>query len=170
MQLHRLLATSLLTSACALSSAAQAPAASVVPWTITSTLITVDPQSSSASPTLSKPPAFTTNSQPQTFSATLPKSSQPGALQFQIPNHTTTLTLQAKALTPSEQTQLGELALSKVRESQLAPTNQPCAKLRSYNFTSKDLKAVHPHASSETDCTPASSAHLKTIPAAADTK
>jgi len=52
----------------------------------------------------------------------------------------------------------------------LAQTNQPCAKLRSYNFTPRDLKSAHPHPSSETDCTPASSAHLKTIPATVDTK
>jgi hypothetical protein len=166
----RLLAASLLASAFILPAAAQAPAASVVPWTITSTLITVDPQSSSASPAPSKPQAFTTNLPPQTFSATLPKSSQPSALKFQIPDHTTSLTLQARAQTPSEQTQLAELTLSKVRDSLLAQTNQPCAKLRSYNFTSRDLKSSHPHPSSETECTPASSAHLKTIPATVDTK
>ncbi len=63
-----------------------------------------------------------------------------------------------------------EFALLKQREPLVAQTNQPCAKLRSYNFTPRDLKSSHPHASSETDCTPASAGHLKTIPATVDTK
>lgn len=44
-----------------------------------------------------------------------------------------------------------------------AHTNVPCYTLRSYNFTTRDLKSPHPHASSETDCTPATSAHLKAL-------
>ncbi len=63
-----------------------------------------------------------------------------------------------------------EFAKLKSRQALLAQTNQPCAKLRSYNFTARDLKSPNPHPSSETDCTPASAAHLKTIPATVDTK
>lgn len=44
-----------------------------------------------------------------------------------------------------------------------AKSDGPCYKLRSYSFTARDLKSPHPHSSSETDCTPATSAHLKML-------
>ncbi len=68
------------------------------------------------------------------------------------------------------QPQSKELALLKPDANLLPQTNQPCAKLRSYNFTPHDLKSPHPHPSSETDCTPASAGHMKTIPATSDPK
>jgi hypothetical protein len=53
--------------------------------------------------------------------------------------------------------------LKKQNEPLLAQTHSPCYTLRVYGFTPPDLKSPHPHASTETDCTPASSSHLKAL-------
>jgi hypothetical protein len=165
MQMHRLLATSLLASACALPAAAQSP----------SPLLSQD-AASPASPLVTAQSLSLGPSTPSTLKLTDPR---PGSLQLKASQNdinvlvlhpsTQTLGLQPK---PQELALLkpDALALLKPDATLLTQTNQPCAKLRSYNFTSKDLKAAHPHPSSETDCTPASAARLKTVPATSDTK
>jgi hypothetical protein len=161
MQPLRLLAASLLASACVLPAAAQSPRPLPSPDVVASASPLVTSQSFSPSPSM-----------PLTLKLTNPG---PGPSQFNLsqkdgnalilPAETQPLGVQVR---PEE---LAQLNLSKARNSLLlAQTNQPCAKLRSYNFTTQDLKSAHPHPSSETECTPASSAHLKTIPATANTK
>jgi hypothetical protein len=53
--------------------------------------------------------------------------------------------------------------LKKQNKVLLAQTHSPCYTLRVYGFTPPDLKSPHPHSSTETDCTPASSSHLKAL-------
>ena len=157
MQPLRLLAASLLTSACILPAAAQSP----------NPLLSPD-AASPASPLVTSQPLSLTPSTPSTFKLTNPN---PGSLQLRASQKD----LNALVLHPSTQP-LGlqpnpqELALLKPDATPLTQTNQPCAKLRSYNFTPRDLKAAHPQPSSETDCTPASKGHLKTVPATVNAK
>ncbi len=132
---HRLFAASLLASACVLPAAAQSP-----------------------NRLLSDAPAT-----PSTLNLT---NTTPGSFQLKAsPKDFDALVLHPSTQPPGLQPQPKELALLKPDATPPSQTNQPCAKLRSYNFTPKDLKSPHPHASSETDCTPASAGHLKTIPA-----
>jgi hypothetical protein len=49
------------------------------------------------------------------------------------------------------------------KSTQIAANNPPCAKLRVYGFTAQDLESPNPQASTETDCTPVTSAHLKSL-------
>jgi hypothetical protein len=152
MPMLRLLAASLLASACAVTAAAQSHA-NALPLTAT---ITTQP--------------FTFNA-PTAPSTTFLKSARPGSFHFDTPKDSNSLQLPAANTQPlGGQMKLQELAQLKLREAQLAQNNQPCAKLRVYGFTPQDLKSSHPHASSETDCTPASAGHLKTIPATSDPK
>ncbi len=157
MPLLRLLTASILASACILPAAAQSP----------SPLLSPD-AASPASPLITSQSLSLRPSTPSTLKLTAPRS---GSLQLNASQKD----LNALVLHPSTQPlglqpQPQELALLKPDATLLAQSNQPCAKLRSYNFTPRDLKAPHPHPSSETDCTPASAGHLKTIPATANTK
>jgi hypothetical protein len=155
MQRLRLLATSLLASACVLPAAAQSRTPLLSPDAPSPANPLVTSQSFSPSPS-------------STFNLITPSA---GSLQFKAsPKDFNALALYPGMEPPTLQSQPQQVAVLKPDTPVLAQTNQPCAKLRSYNFTSRDLKAVHPHASSETDCTPASSGHLKTIPATVDTK
>ena len=148
MQPLRFLAASLLASACLLPAAAQSH----------NPLPSPDP-----SPTSS----LRTSPTPSTLNLTTP-----GSLQFKAsPHDFNALALNPGMEPPTLQPKPQELALLKPDAKLLPQTTQPCAKLRSYNFTARDLKAAHPHPSSHTDCTPASAGHLKTIPAtSADTQ
>jgi hypothetical protein len=153
MQPHRLLAASLLASACILPAAAQ----------LRSPLLTPDAPSPAS-------PLVTTQSLGPSTPSTL-KLTGPSSLQLNASQKD----LNALVLHPNSQLlvvhpQPQELALLNPDATLLAQTNEPCAKLRSYNFTTRDLKSAHPHPSSETDCTPASRGHLKTVPATANTK
>jgi hypothetical protein len=56
-----------------------------------------------------------------------------------------------------------QLAASKSRSPLVARDIGPCYALRVYGFTPQDVKSPHPHASTETDCTPASTSHVKTL-------
>jgi hypothetical protein len=151
----RLLAASLLASACLLPATAQSR----------NPLLSPD-KASPANPLL--------NSQAPSLgpaTASTLKLTSPGTIQFKAsPKDFNALALYPGMEPPTLQPKPQELALLKPDATLLPQTNQPCAKLRSYNFTSKDLKSSHPHASSETTCTPASAGHLKTIPATVDTK
>jgi hypothetical protein len=155
MQPLRLLAASLLASACILPAAAQSPSPLLSPDAAASASPLVTSQSLSLGP-----------STPSTLKLTGPGSLQLNASQKDL----NALVLHPDTHLLALQHQPQELALLKPNATLLAQTNEPCAKLRSYNFTSRDLKSSHPHPSSETDCTPASSGHLKTIPATANTK
>jgi hypothetical protein len=157
MQPLRLLAASLLTSACILPAAAQSRSPLLSPDTPSPASPLVTSQSPSLGPS----------------TASTLKLTNPGLGSLQLKasqNDINVLVLHPSTQPLGLQPQPQELALLKPDAALLPQTNQPCAKLRSYNFTSKDLKSAHPHASSETDCTPASSGHLKTIPATVDTK
>jgi len=171
MPLHRLLAASFLASACVFPAAAQSPNPLLSPYAASPANPLVTSQSLSLGP-----------STPSTRKLTDPKS---GSLQLKaspkdldaLVLHPGTELLHSSTEPPGLQPKPRELALLKPDATLLKPdasllpqTNQPCAKLRSYNFKSQDLKSAHPHASSETDCTPASAGHLKTIPATADTR
>jgi hypothetical protein len=154
---HCLLAASLLASACILPVAAQSPSPLLAPDTATPASPLVTSQSPSLAP-----------STPSTLKLTNPRL---GSLQLKAwQNDINVLVLHPSTQPLGLQPQPQELALLKPDATLLAQTTQPCAKLRSYNFTPKDLKAAHPHPSSETDCTPASAGHLKTVPATANTK
>ena len=156
MQPLRLLAASLLASACVLPALAQSPRP----------LLSPDAHSP-ANPLLTSPSPSLGPSTSSTLKLTSPSSLQLRTSQKDLD----ALVLHSGTEPTGLQPQPKELALLKSDATLRPPTNQPCAKLRSYNITAKDLKASHPHASSETDCTPASAGHLKTIPAtAADTK
>jgi len=155
MQPLRLLAASLLTSACILPATAQSRSPLLSPDTPSPASPLVTSQSPSLGPS----------------TASTLKLTNPGGFQLKAsPKDFNALALYPGMEPPTLQSQPKEFALLKSDATLLPQTNQPCAKLRSYNFTSKDLKSAHPHASSETDCTPASSGHLKTIPATVDTK
>ncbi|MGC9197723.1 MAG: hypothetical protein ACP5E5_02160 [Acidobacteriaceae bacterium] len=52
------------------------------------------------------------------------------------------------------------LSVPSLQRPREARDQSPCFTLRSYHFTQRDLKSAHPHASSETDCTPGSRAHI----------
>ncbi|HSY34514.1 MAG TPA: hypothetical protein VK814_02065 [Acidobacteriaceae bacterium] len=178
MPLHRLLAASFLASACVFPAAAQSPNPLLSPYAASPASPLVTSQSLSLGP-----------STPSTLKLTDPKS---GSLQLKaspkdldaLVLHPGTELLHSSTEPPGLQPKPRELALLKPDATLLKPdatllkpdasllpqTNQPCAKLRSYNFKSQDLKSAHPHASSEIDCTPASAGHLKTIPATADTR
>jgi hypothetical protein len=180
MQRLRLLAPSLLASACVLSAAAQSPALSPPPaWYSSSTLTTLDDQPPSA------PLALATQTPPPSFSATIPPSAhQPvKSSSFHVD-----IAPDSNWLTPIPATQASEVRVQpqdrhllaqwkaqgalKKHEDLLAQTTVPCYTLRVYGFTARDLKSPHPHSSTETDCTPASSAHLKALqlPATINTK
>jgi hypothetical protein len=191
MQPLRLLATSLLAFPCALTAPAQTPPAPYTPGTVTSSLITVDPQTA---------PALTSTA-PSTFTLSSP-SDQPEAPRFGLApkDRSTALGLPAtntqprlyhlqaqepETLQPGPSTSLKMLdlppgtklsaeqqknldkalaGLKKLQKStQIAANHPPCAKLRVYGFTAQDLKATTPRASTETDCTPLSSARLKVL-------
>jgi hypothetical protein len=163
MQRLRLLLISLLATACVLPAIAQAPAVSLTPGNLPATITILNPQ------------APTTSSPPSTLSMTLPQpppqALSPHPYHFDIPKdsaldlHADTRPLGVQVLT------LPNLTLRK-QAIMLAQTHSPCYTLRVYGFTPPDLKSAHPHASSETDCTPASSAHLKVlqVPATVNTK
>lgn len=152
MPMLRLLAASLLAAASIFPAAAQSRP-SALPLTAT-----IDTQ------------PLTLNA-PTAPSTTFLKSAKPGSFHFDASNSSNTLVLPAVNTEPlGGKMSPQEFAKLKSRQALLAQTNQPCAKLRSYNFTARDLKSPNPHPSSETDCTPASAAHLKTIPATVDTK
>jgi hypothetical protein len=155
MQQLRLLASSLVASAFALQAAAQSPAVS----------LTQTPNSPAI--TITNPRTFTTNSLPSTFSATFPQTAQSNLLHFDTSKDSSTLALHADAGmqlldTQAQSKTLAQLKL-KEREITVAQTHPPCYTMRVYGFTTRDLKSSHPHASSESDCTPASSAKLKAI-------
>ncbi len=123
------------------------------------------------------PLTATIDTQPLTINAptgpstTFLKSAKPGSFHLDTSKNSNVLILPAPNAQPlGGQMKPEEFASMQRNQRLLAQTNQPCAKLRSYNFTALDLKSPHPHPSSETDCTPASAAHLKTIPATANVK
>lgn len=64
--------------------------------------------------------------------------------------------------TAQEQAELKRQS-KKQQPTLLAQTQNPCYALRVYGFTPQDLKLPHPQSSTETDCTPASSSHLKAL-------
>jgi hypothetical protein len=129
------------------------------------------------SQSLSTPQALTANSLPSTFSVILPQSdlraAKPNSFHFDSSRDSSALTLDSKTLALRANTQasgaqvqpqdLQLLAQLKAQETLQAQAHQPCYTLRVYGFTPQDLKSPHPHSSSETDCTPASAAHLKAL-------
>ncbi len=126
MPMLRLLAASLLASACVVTATAQSHA-NALPLTAT-----IDTQ------------PLTLNA-PGGSSTTFLKSAKPDSFHFATPKDSNALQLPAANTQPlGGQMKLQELAQLKLREAQLAQNNQPCAKLRSYNFTAKDLKSSTP--------------------------
>ncbi len=59
-------------------------------------------------------------------------------------------------------TAANNLSALRTEQASAAQSRSPCFTLRSYNFTERDLKSAHPHASSEIDCTPAAKGHFLT--------
>lgn len=135
-----LLATSLLASACVVQAAAQAPVTSLAPGNLTTSQ------------------SITINSLPPNLALTTPPSGsqafKPRVLQLNV---------SAVPLGKAAQEQAGLKGQSKKQPTLLAQTQTPCYALRVYGFTPQDLKSPHPQASTETDCTPASSSHLKAL-------
>jgi hypothetical protein len=191
MQPLRLLATSLLAFPCALTTAAQTPPTSYAPGTVTSTLITVDPQAAPALTTtgpstftLSSPgdqpdaPRFGLAPKDRSTALSLPATSTPplvAHLQAQVPETLqpdpsasfNMLDLPPGTKLSAEQKKSLDKALAGLKKleksTQIAANNPPCAKLRVYGFTAQDLESPNPQASTETDCTPVTSAHLKSL-------
>jgi hypothetical protein len=159
MQYLRLLATSLLASSCVLSAAAQSPA--MAPGWYSSSVTTFNqptPSTSEALPTKSLPPAFSV-----TLPASTRQPAKPNNFHVDVaPNSSWLMPApDPQPLVMQAQTQDPQLlAQLKAQETQAATS---CYSLRSYGFTANDLKSPHPRASHETDCTPASSAHLRAI-------
>ena len=162
-----LVATSLFASACVLQAAAQVPATSLTPgalpaqpFTTNQSLFTDTPASTFSmkvpqpGPYLPQPHSF--NVEPPTVASTLDLHVDTKALRLQVKDKE----LDTNAL------------IKRDRLGILAENNQPCYKLHVYGFTPQDLKSPHPRSSTETDCTPASSAHLKVLqlPATLNTK
>jgi len=147
MQRLRLLATSLLASACVLPTVAQA----------------LNPQ------TLSTPQSFTTNSLPSITTGSPLLAAKPGSFHFDSSRDSSALTLDSNAPALHADTQVLVARVQpqdpqlKSQESLLAQTTTSCYTLRVYGFTPQDLKSPHPHSSHETDCTPASRSHLKAV-------
>jgi hypothetical protein len=178
MQRLRLLAPSLLASACVLSASAQSPALSPPQaWYSSSTITTLDDQ------TPSTPPALATKTPPPSFSATIPPSAhqpaRPNSFHVDIARDSHWLSPIPESQVPEVRVQPQDQHLlaqwkahGKKHEELLAQSTLPCYTLRVYGFTPRDLKSPHPHSSTETDCTPASSAHLKALqlPATVSTK
>jgi hypothetical protein len=132
----RLLATSLVASAFALQSPAQAVTPTSIPLTDT----------------------------PKSYNFNLSKDKPFGVHTLDTVLSGTTIILMPRNLDPEAATQQAHNALDRTMKNLTAQTTpSPCYTLRSYSFTTKDLKSTHPHASSETDCTPASSARLKPV-------
>jgi hypothetical protein len=119
------------------------------------------------SQTPSAPQALITKSLPSTFSVTFPQSDPLAAKPYSFDTSkfkdSGQLVLHADTQPLDMQAQAKALALLKKQEALLAQTSAPCYTLRVYGFTPQDLKSPRPHSSSETDCTPASSAHLKAL-------
>ena len=165
MQRLRLLAPSLLASACVLSASAQSPALSPPQaWYSSSTITTLDDQTPSFSATI--PPSAHQPARPNSFHVDIARDSNwlTPIPESQVPE---------VRVQPQDQHLLAQWkAHGKKHEELLAQTNIPCYTLRVYGFTPRDLKSPHPHSSTETDCTPASSAHLKALqlPATVSTK
>jgi hypothetical protein len=149
MPMLRLLSTSLLASAAAVT-AAQTPATSLNLSPTPGTL------------TWSTPQLFSTNSLPSTLTSQAPET-----LHSDPSTSSNLLDLPPGTKLSAEQQKNLDKALAGLKEleksSKVAGNNQPCYKLRVYGFTPHDLKSPHPHASTETDCTPATSAHLKVL-------
>lgn len=191
----RLLASSVLASTLVFPAAAQSPAtqspavqsnpAPASPAAALALSATITPTLNLSAPAAKPTPPFA-------FSATLsrnplhsnptianiqllkPTPSEPGASStFHIDDATadTLLGLPAGTKISPEQKQNLDKAiagLNRLKKSRLdANSHSPCAKLRVYGFTPKDLKSAHPQPSTETDCTTLASAHLKPIQATA---
>lgn len=123
--------------------------------------------SASALATAQKPaaPLNLTEKPASTLILTNPHAYGPNSFQLSLP----TKELQALASPQKPSTATGEHSLlaqpasTKRDHPLLAQDDAPCYKLNVYAFTPKDLKSPHPHSSSQTDCTPASAAHLRPL-------
>lgn len=148
----RLLASSLLVSALALPAAAQAPA-NPLPLTAT---VTTQPFARSAH--LNPSPGAPQPTLTLTAPSTVHLSNDQAAKLLGLPANASVSADQKKNL---EKAMAG---LNKIEKSgPYAASHSPCATLRVYGFTPKDLKSAHPRPSTETDCTALASAHLKPI-------
>lgn len=153
MQRLHLLATSLLATTCTFT-AAQSPGASLTPNT---------PNQQSLL-TLSPPPV---NSEPSTYTLTNPKADGTNSFKFKFPQkdikaldlHSNTTNLDAE-MKPE---QLAQLTAPNPHDPLLAHDSPTCYTLRVYGFTPQNLKSPHPHAATETSCTPASTSHAKPL-------
>jgi hypothetical protein len=166
MSMLRLIAASLFASA-SIIAAAQTSATSLTPGVLP------------AQPFTSNQSLFT-DIPPQTFSMkqppTGPYTPKPYSFQVAPPSEATVLRLSANNNSPKLQVEDQELSATFANQqahlTALAENSQPCYKLHVYGFTPHDLKSPHPQPSTETDCTEASSSHLKVIqlPAATQAK
>ncbi len=161
MPMLRLLASSILASAFALTASAQAPVASLTATTLPPNIVFSSPvpvQPSTLPLSLSKPTSQPSN--PDALHANLAKDGsaakpQPDEVSIDPKVKTKLLAQISSGLAKSH------------RDVEVAKMHSPCYTLRVYGFTPQDIKSPHPSPSTETDCTPASSVHLKALQAPA---
>jgi hypothetical protein len=152
MQRLRLLAISLLASACLVQATAQTPFS---PHLGNSSTIPLTMNSQDVS-------RFSASHQPPSASSPI---QSPPENQYNFSNFNTAslksdpLVLRSSERTLDRQLQPKELANSASAEQ----TNSSCYTMRVYGFTAQDLKLPHPQPSTHTDCTPASMSHLKPL-------
>jgi len=163
MQLPRLhiFAICLLPPVCIFQAVAQAPAASTNFGNSSTTFSTLSPQDLSNRSTPITPSASST------LVLTSPKQTAPNPFEFRISKqnlHPLDLHSEDRSLEGEFQPQeLAQLAVANNRNTLVARLTGPCYSMRVYGFTAQDLKASHPQASTQTDCTPATSTHLKPL-------
>ncbi len=99
--------------------------------------------------------AATRNPAPLAASITAPAMLTTGARQ-----PVSAATIESLAPRSFTSKDLKGLSVPSLRGPMEARDHSPCFTLRSYNFTQRDLRSAHPHASSEIDCTPGSRVHI----------
>jgi hypothetical protein len=161
LQCLHLLAVSLLSPAWVFQAAAQTPAASANSSNSSTTFFTISQHDFTR---LSTP---TTPSASSTPVLTSPEKTISNPFEFRISKRNVNpmdLHLADRSLDSEFKPQeLAQLAAANNVNTLVARVTSPCYSMRVYGFTAQDLKSSNPKSSTQTDCTPTSSVHLKPL-------